>query len=89
MYSDIDINTNGSSGLYFIFLPLQFVSICLILTSFPLLIGFTILKIIFLGHFVNLMFNLLANSLIIISLSINAILGSHSNLSNKFNTSFK
>ena len=55
---------------------------------FPLLIYSTILKIIFLGHCINLMLSLLANLLNIISLSISSILGLPSSFFDKSNTSF-
>ena len=79
MYSDIDINPNGSSRLYVILLSSRSMSACFILGLFPLLIDSTILKARFLGHIINSMLNLLVNSLNIISLS---------NFSNKSSTIF-
>ena len=60
--------------LYAILLPSRSVSIGLILIFFPVQIFLKKLKTRFLGHNTNQILNLLANSLNIISLSINSIL---------------
>ena len=57
-------------------LSLRLKSIGFIKVLFPLLIYSVVLRIQLLGSFINLMFNLLANSLIVINLSINYILDS-------------
>ena len=57
-------------------LSLRLKSIGFIKVLFPLLIYSVVLRIQLLGSFINLMFNLLANSLNVINLSINYILGS-------------
>ena len=57
-------------------LSLRLKSIGFIKVLFPLLIYSVVLRIQLLGSFINLMFNLLANSLNVINLSINYILDS-------------
>ena len=57
-------------------LSLRLKSIDFIKVLFPLLIYSVVLRIQLLGSFINLMFNLLANSLNVINLSINYILDS-------------
>ena len=57
-------------------LSLRLKSIGFIKVLFPLLIYSVVLRIQLLGSFINLMFNLLANSLNAINLSINYILDS-------------
>ena len=57
-------------------LSLRLKSIGFIKVLFPLLIYSVVLRIQLLGSFINLMFNLLGNSLNVINLSINYILDS-------------
>ena len=88
MNSDLEINTGGNNGLYTILLFSRSVSIDIILTFFSLQIDSKKLKTRFLGHNANLMLNTSANSLKIISLSINYILDTVSRPFNEFNTIF-
>ena len=67
MNSDLDVNPNGNNRFYAIRLLSRSVSIDLILNFFPLQIDSKKLKIRFLGHNTNLMFNSFANSLTLLS----------------------
>ena len=68
--SDVDNNVNGSNGLYTILLFSRSMSIGFILNFHPPQISFKKLKTRFLGQNTNLMLNISASSLKIISLSI-------------------